>query len=130
MKRLLLVLTLSLSLGCASVDRFNALSADLTRDAITASEDHRCTVHAPPCLSDPQFKQTNVILNQISVAGVTFTKIRITGAALPSDTTAFLIAVSTGITDLARAFPNGEVGTVLTKLATLQQQALDLLPKD
>ena len=129
MKSVLLVLCLSLS-ACASVDRFNALSADLVRDAITASEEHRCTVHASPCLSEPQFRQANVTLHQISVAGATFTNLRLSGAALPSDTSAFLTAVSTGITDLLCTFPNGEVGAILDKLGILQQKAIDLLPKD
>lgn len=115
--------------ACASVDRFNAVSASLVHDAIVASEEHRCTVHAEPCLDDAEFKQTNAILNKISVAGVTFTNLRISGAALPKDITAFLVAVSSGITDLATAFPNGDAGAVLRKLSALQTRALDLLPE-
>lgn len=116
-------------MACASVDRFNAVAADLVHEAIVASEDHRCTVHAEPCLDDAEFKQTNVILNKISVAGVTFTNLRLTGSALPKDISAFLTAVSSGITDLATAFPNGDAGAVLRKLNDLQGRALALLPE-
>lgn len=129
MPRLFLVPLVLVLAACASVDRFNAVAATLVHEAVIASEDHRCTVHAEPCLDDAEFRQTNSILNKISVAGETFTHLRLTGAALPKDISAFLTAVSSGITDLATTFPSGDAGAVLKKLNDLQTHALDLLPE-
>ena len=124
----LLILVWIVSLvACASVDSFNRTASLLTRDAITATEDHRCTVHAPPCLSDDQFRAANVVLNRISVAGQTFTQQRLAGTASITDTSTFLARVSEGVSQLSTAFPTGAVVKVLEKLTELQQKALRLL---
>ncbi len=113
--------------GCASVDSFNKIAADVTGEAITASEQNRCAVHPKPCLEDADFKAVNVVLYQVSTAGATYTKLRIAGTATTADASMFLAAVSEATTALSRAFPDGRVGAVLSKLIALQQRAVQLL---
>lgn len=117
-------LTLS---ACASVDGFNRLSANITRDAITQSELNRCTVHAQPCLSDDQFRAVNLELHKISVAGTEFTKLRIAGTSSLADVSTFLSVVATETAVLSTAFPNGAIAKVLAALTKLQAQAVALL---
>lgn len=126
--RPLLALLLALTLAaCATVDTFNQAAANLTREAITATEQNRCTVRPAPCLTDPQFRRVNVELNKISVAGQRFTTLRIAGKATTQDASAFLATLANEIGILARTFPDGVVGTILQKLGDLQQRATKLL---
>lgn len=121
------LLTTTVFSGCASTDSFNKLSAQLTRDAITASERNRCTEHAAPCLSDDQFKAVNVRLHQVSVAGLEYTKLRIAGTASIANAQTFIATVATETAALSKAFPDGAVAGVLAKLTELQQRAVRLL---
>lgn len=122
------VLLLSLTLNaCATVDSFNKAAADLTHDAIVASEQHRCTVHLAPCLSDDQFKAVNLELNKVSVSGREFTKLRIAGKASATDISTFLATVSEETTVLTKTFPDGAIGGVLAELVKLQAKAVALL---
>lgn len=125
---LLLALLLTGSLAaCASAERFNRMAADVTHAAIVASEQNRCTVHPAPCLSDQQFKDVNLELYQVSVAGREFTKLQIAGTASTKDVHTFLATVATTTAALSRAFPDGSVGSVLAELTKLQQRAVKLL---
>jgi hypothetical protein len=124
---LLVVVAFALGAGCATVDSFNKVAADVTHDAIVASEDNRCTVHAKPCLSDDQFKAVNVELHKVSVAGTEYTKLRITGKASIADVQTFLSVVAEETSILSKTFPDGSVGAVLSKLTDLQVKAVKLL---
>lgn len=113
--------------GCASTDRFNRLAADLTHQAIVASEQHRCVEHAAPCLTDAQFKAVNVELHKVSVAGAEFTRLRIAGTASVKDAQTFLATVAEEVAKLSRAYPDGAVGKVLAILGELQAKAAKLI---
>lgn len=117
-------LTLS---GCASVDKFNKIAADVTHDAIVASENNRCAVHPAPCLSQQEFVDINTELYKVSVAGREFTKLRIAGKASAADVSTFLAVISQETGVLSKAFPDGRIGAVLVKLIELQAQAVSLL---
>ena len=127
MKMRLIVLCALLSGSCASTDSFNRLAANLTRDAITATEQNRCTVHAQPCLSDDQFKGANVELNKISVAGREYTKLRIAGTASAKDAHTFLATVAEETAILAKTYTTGGIAAALAKLTELQSRAVKLL---
>ena len=116
-----------LAQACATVDSFNKVAADVTHDAIVASEDNRCTVHAKPCLSDDQFKAVNLELHKVSVAGTEFTKLRIAGKSSIADAQTFLSVVAEETSILSKTFPDGSVGAVLAKLTELQVKAVKLL---
>jgi len=106
--------------ACATIDQFNKAAANITHDAIVASEQQKCSVHAAPCLSDAQFVQVNLELHKVSVAGDEFTKLRIDGKATIADVHTFLAVVAEETAILAKAFPDGVIGDVLKKLAALQ----------
>lgn len=122
-----LAIALPALVGCASTDQFNKIAADVVGEAITASEQNRCTEHAPPCLSDDQFRAVNLELNRVSVAGREFTKLRIAGTASTQDVATFLGVVAEESAILSRTFPNGAISDVLTKLIELQAKAVKLL---
>jgi hypothetical protein len=127
MTRWILALVLVACTGCRSTDQFNRLAAQLTSDAITASEQHRCTVHGMPCLTDDQFKAVNGHLNKVSVAGEEYTKLRIAGTASVKDASTFLSTVATETGILAQTYTDGAIWAVLAKLTALQQKAVTLI---
>jgi hypothetical protein len=122
-----LVVTVLSMTACATVDSFNKVAADVTHEAIVASEQHRCTVHAQPCLSDEQFRAVNAELHKVSVAGVEFTKLRIAGKASIADAQTFLAVVAEETGVLSKTFTNGSISAVLAKLTELQAKAVQLL---
>ena len=122
----LLVLALALS-ACASLDSFNRAAADVTHQAIVASEDARCSVRPVPCLSDDQFKAVNVKLLEVSTAGRVYTELRIAGKSSASDVSTFLATVARVTADLSTTFRDGRIGAVLQELTKLQAKAAALL---
>ena len=116
-----------LASGCASVDKFNVVAADVTHDAIVASEQHRCSVHWAPCLTDDKFKAVNVELHKVSVAGTEFTKLRLAGHSTIGDAHTFLAVVAEETAILSKTFQTGAIAEVLAELAKLQTQATKLL---
>lgn len=127
MKRLILIVALVAAAGCATVDKFNKVASDLTHEAIVASENNQCTVHAAPCLSANEFREVNVELNKLSVAGREFTKLRLAGKASTADIVTFLGVVAEENAILSKTYKTGGIAKVLQALTKLQTKAAGLL---
>lgn len=111
-------------IGCASV---NVKMERLTRDAIAASEDMRCTLHPTPCLSDAQFKAVNIELYNVAVVGGELTKLSRAGSVAPNDYVRLVQAVEKAINALAtQSFPAGTIGKILGTLQELDAKARQL----
>lgn len=109
------------ALGCAST---NVQLERLTRDAISASEQMRCGVHAAPCLSEAQFRAVNAELYKAAIVGGEVTKLARAGSVQPTDYARLVRVVEDALATLAaQVFPAGTIGDILGKLQQLDQKA-------
>ena len=125
-----LLLTLTFT-ACASLGVVNQDFERLTRRAIDTSEQlHRSDCASPTCLTDAQFKEANVILNKIAVAGLAFTRVSIAAPNhLPTNDEAqtFLAVVAAETANLSRAFPGGTIGSIVGLMVEIEDMLMNLI---
>lgn len=117
MKKGLLFLPLLFTLGCATT---LVRSERVIRDAIAGSEQNRCVLHAPPCLTDDQFKAVNVALYRASVAGAQVTKLEATHAAKPADYVSLYREIGSAVEAFRATKVGGAIGKTLDALSKAQ----------
>ena len=116
-----LILSLCLS-ACAHLGSLDKTVYSLTEQVVTATE----SLHTAKVITDAQFRQANVPLNKVAVAGSAFNKVVRYGNAKPVDASALLTAVRQAIAQL-KGIAAGPFAKVLETLTTLDHVVSDFM---